>query len=111
MLHALSSFDKHVVFWLIGYYAVCSVPKHARDIVVKEVSFSNDVYLAVKLETPDQYVLNGKENDGAVWQNVKAAGTVIDYSRPAYGIESIKIAGPVQQRINAMVRLWFLLTL
>ena len=64
----------------------------------------NDLYLALQLSSGSQlFVLNGNKRPGAAWSTIEAAGTVIEYSRPSYAHETIRIKGPLQELVKIMV--------
>lgn len=95
----------HVSF-VSGYHEIIEIPSQATNIFIEETSFLDDLYLAVKLRSPrlHLFVLNGNEKPGSAWQRIDASGTVIEYSRPAYDRETIRIKGPLQLPIQIMVR-------
>jgi hypothetical protein len=88
-----------------GYHLVVTIPSQATNILVEEISFVNDMYLAIKVRSArgGRYVLNGNSQAGAEWRTIKAAGTVMKYSRPVYQRETIRIRGPIQNPIDVMV--------
>ncbi|XP_062514604.1 A disintegrin and metalloproteinase with thrombospondin motifs 16-like [Corticium candelabrum] len=88
-----------------GYHSAIEIPYRASNVFVNETRVLKHLYLAVQVLSPSLrvYVLNGNDQPKTSWQRINAAGTVIEYSRPSYAHETIKIEGPLQQRVKIMV--------
>ncbi|XP_062514389.1 A disintegrin and metalloproteinase with thrombospondin motifs 18-like [Corticium candelabrum] len=87
-----------------GYHGVVKIPIQATNIVIEEMDILNDLYLALQLSSGSQlFVLNGNKRPGAAWSTIEAAGTVIEYSRPSYAHETIRIKGPLQELVKIMI--------
>ena len=93
------------ICFIVGYHLIVTIPSQATNILAEEISFLSDLYLAVKVRSSrgNRIILNRNRRTGAAWQTIKAAGTVMKYSRPGYDREAIRIEGPLQNPIDILV--------